>query len=94
MKADIAKFRAGNPEYTGPIPADLLTTSASGLDPHISPESAAGQAPRIAKARGVPLSRIQRLIAEYTEGRQAGFFGDPRVNVLKINMALDRTVMI
>ncbi len=90
IKADLAKFRAENPDYAGPIPADLLTSSASGLDPHISPASALAQAPRVAKARGVPLAQVQQLVGTYTENRQAGFLGEPRVNVLKINLALDR----
>ncbi|HZU64866.1 MAG TPA: potassium-transporting ATPase subunit C, partial [Novosphingobium sp.] len=71
------------------LPADLVTASASGLDPHISPASAAAQAARVAKARGVPLDRIQLLVARFTEDRDFGFLGEPRVNVLELNLALD-----
>ena len=89
IKADADKFRKENPEYNGPLPADLLTTSASGLDPHISPASADAQAIRVAKARGVAEDQIRRLIAASTEPRQLGFLGEPRVNVLRLNLALD-----
>jgi len=70
------------------IPVDLLTASASGLDPHISPAAAFFQAPRIAAVRGLPLSEVKRLIAEHTQGRTFGFLGEPRVNVLELNLAL------
>jgi len=90
VKASVDKFRKDNPDHTGPIPADLLTASGSGLDPHISPASAEAQAARIARARGISLQQVQQLIAEHTEGRTLGFLGEPRVNVLKVNMALDR----
>jgi len=89
VKASVARFRKENPDYTGPVPADLLTTSASGLDPHISPDSARAQAPRVAKARAVPLDQVERLIAELTENPDLGLLGEPRVNVLKLNLALD-----
>lgn len=89
VKGDVVKFRAENPSYTGPIPPDLLTASGSGLDPHISPESALAQADRVAQARKLPPERVRHLIATYTEGRQLGIFGEPRVNVLKLNLALD-----
>jgi len=89
IKADAEKFRKENPDFTGPIPADLLTTSASGLDPDLSPASAAAQVPRVAKARGVAVSQVQELVDQTTQGRQLGFLGEPRVNVLKLNMALD-----
>jgi K+-transporting ATPase ATPase C chain len=91
VAADIAKFRTENPEYTGPIPADLLTTSGSGLDPDISPASAEAQVARVAKARGVSVDRIRDLVARNTEGRTLGVLGEPRVNVLKLNLELDRT---
>ena len=90
VKADVAKFHQENPGYQGPIPADLLTTSASGLDPDISPASALAQAPRVAAARGVSLDQINQLIEAHTEGRQWGFLGEPRVNVLLLNLDLDR----
>jgi K+-transporting ATPase ATPase C chain len=90
VKASVEKFRKENPDYTGPIPADLLTASGSGLDPHISPASAAAQGPRVAKARGVPQEQIQQLIEQCTEDRDLGFLGEPRVNVLKLNLALDQ----
>jgi len=90
MKAHIAKFRKENPSYQGPIPADLLTTSASGLDPDISPASALAQAPRVAQARGATLDQVRQLIEAHSEGRQLGFFGEPRVNVLSLNLELDK----
>ena len=90
VKKDVGDFRKQNPDYTGPIPADLLTTSASGLDPHISAASAEAQAARIAKSRGTTEDQISALIAANTEGRDLGFMGEPRVNVLKLNMTLDR----
>ncbi|MGD0001038.1 MAG: potassium-transporting ATPase subunit KdpC [Bryobacteraceae bacterium] len=90
VKASVEKFRKENPEYTGPIPADLLTASGSGLDPHLSPASAAAQAPRVAKARGVSQEQIRQLVAQFTEDRDLGFLGEPRVNVLKLNLALDQ----
>lgn len=89
IKSDVEKFRKENPDFSGPIPADLLTSSASGLDPHISPASAAAQVPRVARARRVAQDRIQELVARSTENRQLGFLGEPRVNVLKLNLALD-----
>ena len=90
MKADIAKFRKENPAYQGPIPADMLTTSASGLDPDISPASALAQAPRVAQARGATLDQVRQLVEDHSEGRQLGFFGEPRVNVLALNLDLDQ----
>jgi potassium-transporting ATPase KdpC subunit len=92
VKADVQKFRAENPDYTGPIPADLLTSPASGLDPHISPASAEAQVARVAKARGVTPDRIAELLAKHTDGRQWGIFGEPRVNVLLLNIDLDHSV--
>jgi len=91
VQADIKKFRAENPGFTGPIPADLLTTSGSGLDPHISPASAEAQVTRVAGARGIPADRVQALVAQRTEGRQWGLFGEPRVNVLLLNLDLDQS---
>jgi K+-transporting ATPase ATPase C chain len=92
VKADAEKFRTENPTYTGPIPADLLTSSGSGLDPHISPASAQAQVARVAKARGVTPDRIGELVARHTEGRQWGLFGEPRVNVLLLNVDLDQAI--
>ena len=74
---------------TGPIPADLVQASASGLDPHISPESALLQIPRIAKARGLSEEMVSKMVSQATEARQLGFLGDPRVNVLDLNIKLD-----
>ena len=75
----------------GQIPSDMATTSASGLDPHISPGNAALQIRRVASARGVSPGAVRQLVTTYTEGRQFGFLGDPRVNVLRLNLALDAT---
>jgi K+-transporting ATPase ATPase C chain len=90
VKDSVASFRKNNPGHTGPIPADLVTSSGSGLDPDISPASAEAQAARIAMARGVSLEQVRNLIAGHTQGRDLGFMGDPRVNVLEINLALDQ----
>jgi K+-transporting ATPase ATPase C chain len=90
VKDSVASFRKNNPDYTGPIPADLVTSSGSGLDPDISPASADAQAARIAKARGVPVEQVRNLIAAHTQGRDLGFLGELRVNVLEINLALDQ----
>jgi K+-transporting ATPase ATPase C chain len=88
IQGDIDKLKRENP--SSPVPIDLVTTSASGLDPHISPEAAFFQAPRIAKARNLPEDRIRQLIADHTEGRLFGLLGEPRVNVLLLNIALDQ----
>src|SRR5271163_453158 len=87
VKEDVDKLKAENPE--GAIPVDLVTTSASGLDPDISPERALFQVPRVAKARNMPEDRLRQLITENTVGRLAGLLGEPRVNVLALNLALD-----
>jgi len=89
IKADAEKFRKENPDFSGPIPSDLLTTSASGFDPDLSPASALAQVPRIAKVRGVSRDTVEGLVMNHIEGRQLGFLGEPRVNVLKLNMDLD-----
>jgi potassium-transporting ATPase KdpC subunit len=88
VQGDIDALKKENPST--PIPADLVTTSASGLDPHISPEAALFQVPRIAKARNLPENRLRQLVDDSTEGRFLGFLGEPRVNVLLLNLALDR----
>ena len=90
VKASANQFRKENPDYSGPIPSDLVTTSGSGLDPDISAASAEAQAPRIAKARGITVEQVRQLIAGQTEGRSLGFLGEPRVNVLALNLDLDR----
>jgi K+-transporting ATPase ATPase C chain len=89
-KASLEQFRKENPDYTQPIPADLLTASASGLDPDISPASAEAQAARVAKARGIGLEQVDQLIAQETKGPVLGFLGQPRVNVLELNLKLDQ----
>ena len=91
IKADAEKFHKENPDFSGPIPADLLTASASGLDPHLSPASAAAQVARVAKARGITQDQAQQLVDRFTEARQLGFLGESRVNVLKLNIELDST---
>jgi K+-transporting ATPase ATPase C chain len=87
VNGDLQKLQAENPNM--PVPMDLITTSGSGLDPHISPEGAAFQAPRVAKERGMSETDVNSLIAKHTEDRQLGFLGEPRVNVLELNLDLD-----
>jgi K+-transporting ATPase ATPase C chain len=89
VKASVDKFHKENPDYHGPIPADLLTASGSGLDPEISPASAQAQAARVAKARGISSDQLGQLVAQYTQSPDLGLIGEPRVNVLKLNLALD-----
>jgi K+-transporting ATPase ATPase C chain len=87
IKEDVDKLKAEN--SSNPVPIDLVTTSASGLDPDISPDGALFQVPRVARARNMPEDRLRQLVAENTTGRLAGLFGEPRVNVLALNLALD-----
>ena len=89
VKGRVEALRAADPGNTQPVPADLVTASASGLDPHITPAAAHYQANRIARERGLPLDAVNGLIEANTQGRDWGLFGEPRVNVLKLNLALD-----
>ena len=88
VQGDVDKLKQENP--SAPVPIDLVTTTASGLDPDISPAAALFQVPRVAKARNMPEDRVRQLVNERIEGRTLGFLGEPRVNVLALNMALDR----
>jgi K+-transporting ATPase ATPase C chain len=90
VKSRVSALKAADPNNTLPVPVDLVTASASGLDPHISPAAAAYQASRVAKERGLSATSLQALIDDNTEGRQWGVLGEPRVNVLKLNIALDK----
>lgn len=89
IQARIDALRVADPQATAPYPADLVTASASGLDPHISPAAAAYQIRRVAQNRGLSEAQVQQLVLQYTEGRDLALFGEPRVNVLRLNLALD-----
>jgi K+-transporting ATPase ATPase C chain len=90
VEGDIKKFREENPTFSGPVPADLVTASGSGLDPDISPAAAEAQVGRVAAARGASAGAVRQIVAANIRGRQFGIFGEPTVNVLKLNLALDR----
>jgi K+-transporting ATPase ATPase C chain len=90
VSGDIARLQKDNPDAHTPVPADLVTASASGLDPDITPEGARWQVPRIAKARRIAPERVLAVVEGQIEGRDLGFLGEPRVNVLELNLALDR----
>jgi K+-transporting ATPase ATPase C chain len=89
VKDRVDALRAADPGNTASVPVDLVTASGSGLDPHISVAAALYQLPRVARERGVPEDQVRRLIDRYTQGRQLGILGEPRVNVLELNLALD-----
>jgi K+-transporting ATPase ATPase C chain len=89
IKDRVATLRSADPSATGPVPIDLVTGSGSGLDPHITPAAAAYQVNRVAQARSLSADQVSDLVARYTEGRQLGFLGEARVNVLLLNLALD-----
>ena len=90
IKDDLKRLKEENPDATGPVPAELVTTSGSGLDPDLSPAAMLWQVPRVAKARGVSADRVKAVVDANVEGRTFGILGEPRVNVLLVNLALDR----
>src|ERR1017187_9603758 len=89
VTADVKTFRAENPTFSGAVPGDAVTASGSGLDPHLSPEAVDAQVARVAAARGMTTEALRQLVAAHTEDRQMAVLGEPRVNVLKLNLALD-----
>jgi K+-transporting ATPase ATPase C chain len=94
VNISVAEIAKNNPGVSGPLPADSVTASGSGLDPHISPATAEMQAPRVARARGAGLEEIRRILAEHTQDRDLGILGEPRVNVLTLNLALDERLPV
>lgn len=90
VSQDLERLKESNPDAPGPVPIELVTTSGSGLDPHLSPQAAQWQVPRIASVRGIAADRVRAVVEAYTEGRTFGLLGEPRVNVLLLNLALDR----
>jgi K+-transporting ATPase ATPase C chain len=90
VAGDLKRLKEENPDAPGPVPVELVTASGSGLDPHVSPEAALWQTPRIARARKISLEQVQSVLDSATEGRTFGLLGEPRVNVLLVNLALDR----
>ena len=90
MVQDLERLKEENPDAPGPAPIELVTTSGSGLDPHLSPQAALWQVPRVARTRGVAPERVSAVVEAYSEGRDLGMLGEPRLNVLLLNLALDR----
>ena len=90
VKTRVAALQKADPGNTSSLPIDLVTSSGSGLDPHLSPAAVFYQVPRVARARGLSEDRVRQLVGRFVEPRQWGFFGEPRVNVLKLNLSLDR----
>lgn len=94
IKGRVEAMRAAHPDQTGSVPVDLVTASGSGLDPHISPAAAEYQVARVAKTRGLSVDRVRHLVSQHTEGRTFGLLGEPRVNVLRLNLALSSAAQV